>query len=222
MAEEFLTDAEQVEEVKRLFKEYAPVIVLGVLLGGGGYFGYKYYQNYVTGRAIKAAEEFNLMGLALQTNDTKKARSLAEGIIKDYSSLPYADQARLALARIAVDEGHGAEAIAPLTEVMNNSKDSELQHIARLRLARVLIDQGKPDEALNLLTVAQAGTFAGRYHQVRGDALLAKKDSAGAINEYKTALSSAADGGVDGSLIEMKLADLGANGDAPTTPKVKP
>ena len=222
MAEEFLTDAEQVEEVKRLFKEYAPVIVLGVLLGGGGYFGWGYYKNYTTGRAIKAAEEFNLMGLALQTNDTKKAKSIGEGIVKDYSSLPYADQARLTLARIAVDEGHDADAVPPLTEVMNASKDSELRQIARLRLARVLIDQGKPDEALNLLNLAEAGSFAGRYHQVRGDAQVAKKDNAGAINEYKLAMAGGQDGGVDNSLIEMKLADLGANGDAPTTPKVKP
>ena len=222
MAEEFLTDAEQAEEVKRLFKEYAPVIILGVLLGGGGYFGWGYYQKYMTGRAVKAGEEFSLMSAALQVNDTKKAKSMAEGIINAYSSLPYADQARLTLARIAVDEGHDADAVAPLTEVMNNSKDSELKQIARLRLARVLVDQGKSDEALNLLNVAGAGSFVGRYHQVRGDALLAKKDSSGAINEYKLALSAPQDGGVDNSLIEMKLADLGANGDAPTTPKVKP
>jgi predicted negative regulator of RcsB-dependent stress response len=222
MAEEYLTDAEQAEEVKRLFKEYAPVVILGVVLGGGGYFGWGYYKNFETGRSIKAGEEFSQMGMALQINDTKKAKSIGEGIIKDYSGLPYADQARLTLARIAVDEGHDADAVTPLTEVMNNSKDSELKQIARLRLARVLIDQGKPDDALALLDVAHAGTFAGRYHQVRGDALLAKKDSAGAISEYKTALTSAADGGVDGSLVEMKLADLGANGDAPTTTKVKP
>ena len=163
------------------------------------------------------------MGLALRTNDTKKAKSIGEGMVKEYSSLPYADQARLALARIAVDEGHDADAVPPLTEVMNSSKDSELQKIARLRLARVLIDQGKSDDALQLLDVTQAGSFVARYHQVRGDALLAKKDNAGAINEYKLAISGAPDSGVDNSLIEMKLADLGANGDAPTTtPKVKP
>jgi predicted negative regulator of RcsB-dependent stress response len=222
MSEEFLTDAEQAEEVKRLFKEYAPVVILGVVLGGGGYFGFGYYKNMQSGRAIKAGEEFSQMGVALQINDTKKAKSIGEGIIKDYSSLPYADQARLTLARIAVDEGHDADAVPQLTDVMNNSKDSELKQIARLRLARVLIDQGKSDDALKLLDVAQAGSFVGRYHQVRGDALLAKKDNAAAINEYKIALGSAADGGVDGSLVEMKLADLGANGDAPTTTKVKP
>ena len=58
---------------------------------------------------------------------------------------------------------------------MNDSKDTELRHIARLRLARVLIDQGKPDDALKTLA-DEPGAFAARYHEVRGDAFLAKKD----------------------------------------------
>lgn len=222
MAEEFLTDDEQVEEVKRLVREYAPVLILGALLGGGGLFGWRYYQSHQTENALKAAEQFNAMGLALQMNDAKKARDLANGVIQNFGSLPYADQARLALARMDVDEGHDANAIAPLTEVMNNSKDSELKHIARLRLARVLIDQGKYDDAIQLLAVASAGSFTGRYHQVHGDALYAKKDTAGAIVEYKSALEHAAEGGVDASLVEMKLADLGASEPPTAITKVKP
>ena len=63
---------------------------------------------------------------------------------------------------------------------MNTSKDSELKQIARLRLARVLIDQGKPDDAIKLLADGSPGSFAGRYHEVHGDALVAKKDIPGA------------------------------------------
>ena len=222
MAEEFLTDDEQVQEVKRLVREYAPVLILGAVLGGGGLFGWRYYQSYQTGNALKAADQFNAMSLALQTSDAKKARDLANGIVQNFGSLPYADQARLALARMDVEEGHDANAVAPLTEVMNNSKDSELKHIARLRLARVLIDQGKPDDAIQLLAAATPGSFTGRYHQVHGDALYAKKDAPAAIAEYKAALEHAADGGVDTALVEMKLADLGATEQPSANTKVKP
>jgi len=93
--------------------------------------------------------------------------------------------------------------------VMNNAKDADLRQIARLRLARVLIDQGKPDDAIKMLAEGTPGGFAGRYHEVRGDALNAKKDTAGAIAEYKAAMS-ANDGG-DGSLLELKITDLGSN-----------
>jgi len=93
---------------------------------------------------------------------------------------------------------------------MNNSKDAELKQIARLRLARILIDQGKPDDAIKTLAEGTPGSFAGRYHDVRGDALYAKKDISGAVAEYKQALGTS-DGGAEASLLQLKLADLASN-----------
>jgi predicted negative regulator of RcsB-dependent stress response len=208
MAED-LTDDEQLEEVKRYVREYAPVLIIGALLGAGGLFGWRYYLGYQNERGLKAGAQFSQLSSALQSADVSKPRQIATDLIKDYPSSPYADQARLVLARMAVESGHVADANAPLTEVMNGSKDSELRQIARLRLARVLIDQGKPDDAIKLLSQATPGSFAGRYHEVHADALYAKKDVPGAIAEYKAALEAADAGGVDAAMVEMKMADLG-------------
>jgi predicted negative regulator of RcsB-dependent stress response len=209
MTEEYLTDDEQLEAVKRFTREYAPVLVIGALLGAGGLFGWRYYQNYQNEQGLKAAAQFSQITASLQGNDGAKSRQIAEDLIKDFPSSPYADQARLVLARIGVEEGQDAKAVAPLTEVMSNSKDTELRQIARLRLARLLIDQGKPDDAIKLLSEGNPGSFAGRYHEVHADALYAKNDKAGAVTEYKAALDAADAGGVDAAMVEMKLADLG-------------
>jgi predicted negative regulator of RcsB-dependent stress response len=213
MAEEYLTDDEQLEAVKRAFSEYAPWILGGVVLGVGGWFGVQYYRSHQNALAMQAADQFTQMTAALQMNDAAKSLQIADGLIKNYPSSPYADQAQLAIARIDVDSGKSADAIAPLTQVMNNSKDGELKQIARLRLARVLIDQGKPDDALKTLAEGTPGGFAGRYHDVRGDALFAKKDISGAASEYQQALVSAGDG-PEASLLQLKLADLASNGPA--------
>ncbi len=210
MAEEYLTDDEQLEAVKRAFSEYAPWILGGVVIGVGGWFGIQYYRSHQNALAMQAAEQFTQMTTALQMNDGQKSLQIANGLIKNYPSSPYADQAQLTIARIDVDSGKSADAIAPLTEVMNNSKDSELKQIARLRLARVLIDQGKPDDAIKTLAQGTPGSFAGRYHEVHGDALYAKKDIAGAIAEYNQALASS-DGGADSALLQLKLADLASH-----------
>ncbi len=210
MAEEYLTDDEQLEAVKRAFSEYAPWILGGVVIGVGGWFGIQYYRSHQNALAMQAAEQFTQMTTALQMNDGQKSLQIANGLIKNYPSSPYADQAQLTIARIDVDSGKAADAIAPLTEVMNNSKDSELKQIARLRLARVLIDQGKPDDAIKTLAQGTPGSFAGRYHEVHGDALYAKKDIAGAIAEYNQALASS-DGGADSALLQLKLADLASH-----------
>jgi predicted negative regulator of RcsB-dependent stress response len=210
MAEEYLTDDEQLEAVKRAFTEYAPWILGGVVLGVGGWFGIQSYRSHQNGVALQAAQQFSQMTAALQMNDPQKSLQLAEGIIKDFPSSPYADQAQLTIARIDVDSGKAADAVAPLTHVMNESKDSELKQVARLRLARVLIDQGKPDDAIKTLAGGTPGSFAGRYHSVHGDALYAKKDIPGAIAEYSMALGTS-DGGVDAAMLQLKLADLASN-----------
>jgi predicted negative regulator of RcsB-dependent stress response len=210
MAEEYLTDDEQLEAVKRAFTEYAPWILGGVVLGVGGWFGIQYYRSHQNTLAMQAAEQFTQMTAALQMNDPQKSLRIADELIKNFPSSPYADQAQLTIARIDVDSGKPADAVAPLTQVMNNSKDTELKQVARLRLARVLIDQGKPDDAIKTLAEGTPGSFAGRYHEVHGDALYAKKDIPGAAAEYNMALGTS-DGGADAALLQLKLADLASN-----------
>ncbi len=185
MAEDYLTDDEQLEHVKRLFAEYGPWTIGAVIVGLGLAFGYRHYLSHLNDRALEASAQFADMSSAVQRNDDAKARQIAEALIKTHPSSPYADQAELVLARLAVDRGEDAAAVGPLEEVIQHSKDAELRHVARLRLARIQIDQGKPDEALATLS-DPPGAFAGRYDEVRGDAYYAKKDLAKAADAYKT------------------------------------
>ncbi len=210
MAEEYLTDDEQLEAIKHLVVEYAPWLLGGVLVGAAAFFGFRYFQSHTDERAYKAAAEFSTLTAALQHNDQAKSRQIADGLIKDYASSPYADQARLTLARLDVDDGQLDKAIGPLTQVMNDSKDTELRRIARLRLARVLTDQGKPDEAIKTLAEPMTAAFSAPYHEIRGDAFFAKKDVPHAITEYQAALGDADASGINAALLELKIQDLGA------------
>jgi predicted negative regulator of RcsB-dependent stress response len=173
--------------------------------------GYRYYQGHQDQRALAAGAQFEGMTFAVQRNDQAKARQIADGLAKDFPGTPYADQAQLALAGLYVDQGEDANAITPLTAVMEHSKDAELKRVARLRLARVMIDQGKADDALNLISGdANPGPFAARYHDVRGDAYFAKKDPQKAAEEYKAALAEGnGSEGMDAALLTLKIADLG-------------
>jgi predicted negative regulator of RcsB-dependent stress response len=208
MAEDYLTDDEQLEHVKQLFAEYGPWTLGAVVVGLGLAFGYRYYNQHLNERALGASAQFTDMSAAVDGNDSAKARRIADDLIKTYPRSPYADQAKLVLARLAVDEKQEAAAVGPLQEVIEHSKDAELQHIARLRLARVQIDQGKPDEALNTLSDLP-GTFGARYDEVRGDAYYAKKDPAKAAELYKKALIQADPQSMDSALLALKIADLG-------------
>jgi predicted negative regulator of RcsB-dependent stress response len=209
MAEDYLTDDEQLEHVKRVVAENWVWVAGGVVLGAALIFGYRYYESYVNDRALRAAAQFEELSSALARDDQGKVRQVADGLIKQYPTSPYADQAQLVLARLSVDIGKPADAIAPLTQVMANSKDAELRHIARLRLARVLTALGKPDDAIKTLAEDAWGAFASQAHEVRGDAFYAKHDVQGAVKEYQAALG-AGDAGSDSSLLQLKIADLSA------------
>lgn len=208
MADDYLTDDEQLEHVKRLFAEYGPWTIGAVIIGLGLAFGYRYYLNRLNEHALEASAQFADMSSAVQRNDDAKARQLADGLIKAHPSSPYADQAQLVLARLAVDQGQDAAAVGPLEAVIQHSPDAELKHIARLRLARIQIDQGKPDEALKTLS-DPPGSFAARYDEVRGDAYYAKKDLAKAAEAYKSALGAGGAEGMDSALLALKIADIG-------------
>jgi predicted negative regulator of RcsB-dependent stress response len=99
---------------------------------------------------------------------------------------------------------------------MDNAKDDELKMVARLRLARVQAAQGKYDEALGTLKVENAGEFASRLADTRGDVLLAKGDRTGALKEYLAARSTENNGRLDFELLDLKIRDLG--GTPPASP----
>jgi predicted negative regulator of RcsB-dependent stress response len=214
MAEEYLTDDEQLEHVKQVFAEYGPWTFGAIVIGLGLAFGYRYYNQHLNERALDASAQFADMSAAVDGNNPAKARQLADGLIKSFPSSPYADQAQLVLARLAIDANQEAGAVGPLREVIEHSKDAELKHIARLRLARVQIDLGKPDDALQTLSDAP-GTFAARYDEVRGDAYYAKKDPAKAAELYKKAVIEGDPESMDSALLALKIADLGIAPGAP-------
>jgi len=153
---------------------------------------------------------------ALERGDRSQALVDLGELEREHAGSAYTDQARLLAARVYVDNDELDKAAAELAEVSEHSKDRDLGQIARLRLARVQISQGKTDAALATVgDAAGAGAFAARYHEVRGDALYAKGDKAGALAEYRSAQT--ADPATDAQLLSLKIGDL-ASAAAPATP----
>jgi len=208
MVDEYLTDDEQAEALKTWWRENWAWVVSGIVLGIGLLSGWSYYQRSTTQKSESAAAALDEFA-NVQANDKAKADTLFKQLTEDYKSTPYVMQAQLLQAQQAVEANDLPRAEAALRIVMGDSKDPELAQVAKSRLARVLIEEGKSDEALAVLDVAKAGAFAAQFHEVRGDALYAKHDLAGARGEYETALAAyKADGQADTSLLEYKLQDV--------------
>ena len=202
---EDLTDNEREEQLRRWWGENWLWIIGGIALGLALLAGWQYWQKSRAAGAAQDEAAYLSVIDALGRDQRDQAAAHAKDLRDRRPNSPYADQADLALARMAVDRREFNDAAARLRVVMDGSKDPELRQVARTRLARVLLEQGKHDECLALLDPAAAGAFSALYREIRGDAYAAKGDAKAARSEYDAALAvEQAEAGIDRAFIELK------------------
>lgn len=209
--DEQLTDQQQAERLRTWLGEHLWYLLGGLVLGLAGLFGWRQWEVQGFAEAEQASALYAEMLEAVRVDRDSRARELADQIVSEHDSSPYADQARLAMARVRLEEGQPQEAAQYLRETMERSSSEVMVHIARQRLARVLMQQEQPEEALRLLEVPEKSAFAARYHELRGDALYALNRPDEARREYEAALQGAENGMIDQGFVQAKLNELGGS-----------
>ena len=212
MVDEFLTDQQQADVVRKWFRENGAYVLGGLVLGLGGLFGWDQWQDYRNVQAEQASELYEELVLAIRNDRETRADGLILDLQNEYDQSPYLDQARLMMAKFYLDRSQFDTAANFLAKVKSESKSAEMQHIARLRLARVRLQQRKLDEALEILgDIDSRSSFSARYHDLRGDVFYAQNRPDEARGEYEAALGfDQQPPVVDRMYVQAKLDDLGA------------
>lgn len=211
MVEDYLSDREQEEALRSWWRDNWRWVLSGIVLGLAALGGYQYWREWTRQRAEAAAQTFADFTAAVAAKNQDKVDELIKTLDGSHAKSPYADQAHLLLAQSKVQAGQFEQAANELKVVVERSKDDVLVQVAKLRLARVHLQLGHADEALGLLDAGTAGAFAAQVHDVRGDALLAKGDRAGARAAYQAAVNESASAEMapeQVELLRLKLQDL--------------
>ena len=208
MVDEFLTDEQQAEVVKRWLRQNGLFMVLGVALGLGGLFGWNTWQDHQANRRAAASALFEELRSVVEQGRAIRAEEIRDQLVSEFGGTPYPAQARLSLAGLHMTRNDPQAAAAELGALLASRPDRGITHIAQVRLARVRLHQGDTDEALALLDVPDDSAFAGIYHDARGDVYMAREQREDARSEYELALLSEA-GTVNREWVQMKLDDLG-------------
>ncbi|WP_316368137.1 YfgM family protein [Candidatus Thiodiazotropha sp. CDECU1] len=203
---EYQTEEEQVEAIKRWWKENGTSVIAGLVIGLGGVFGWQAWGSYKDRIGAEAAIAFNQMVAAVDRGDKPSAVKQAELMRSDYDN-SYGIFAAMAEARVKLDEGDVATAITRLEWASQNADNPALKQLVQLNLARLLINQGELDSAEKLVASEQGG-FAGEFAVIRGDIAFARGDRATAAAAYAQAMALEVS---DRNLLQMKLDDLAAN-----------
>jgi predicted negative regulator of RcsB-dependent stress response len=206
----YQTEDEQVEALKKWWKENGKSAIFGVVLGILAIFGWREWKDYQFERAAAASQLYQQMIISSRENNSDLLAKKAKEITLDYEGTAYAVFARLALAKIAVTKADLPEAVSHLQWALDNNSQNNLAHVITLRLARVLIAQEKLSEAKTLLGgKVERGEFVVDYLELEADILRLEGNTDAARDTYQKALDIARVSSQDATLIELKLDDLG-------------
>jgi predicted negative regulator of RcsB-dependent stress response len=200
----YQTEEEQVEAIKRWWKENGTSVIAGLVIGLGGVFGWQAWSNYNDRIGAEASVAFSQMVSAVQQGDSESAAKQAELLRENYKGSSYALFAALSEARLKMDAGDRASAKTKLEWVIKESNVPALTEMAQLNLARILLDEGDLAAAEKQADV-KTGGFTGEFAVLRGDIAHAKGDLEAAAAAYTEAMTHEVS---DRAMLQMKLDDL--------------
>ncbi|GHE21886.1 YfgM family protein [Halomonas urumqiensis] len=217
---ELRTEEEQVEALKRWWKENGMALIAGVAIAAAGIFGWNAWQDYQAGKAEAASMRYQQLinltaGNDLGEDAIVEARQLVVEINDEHGKTLYADLALLIDARLAVAQDDLDGARDALQTVISQTERDYVTGLARLRLARLQLADGEPETALDTLESGVPEALAAQRAEVRGDAYdtLGRKEDAHQAWRDAMRLADEQDQPLYG--IQLKLDNLGL--DAPGT-----
>ncbi len=224
---EDLSEKEQIEAMRSWWKENGRYVISGIVLGVAILVGWNRWQAHQQTTRVEASALYETIAGEVDDGDLEDARTAAEDMYENYASTTYAALARLAMAKLYMENGRDQDAadtlivllatssrseiplIGPLQAFLGVADLSELQMVGRLRLAKIYLYQDKHDNAVELLSGFEGTSFSARYDEILGDAYAALGQAAEARAAYERAmLDDVGAPTLDRALVQMKTVDL--------------
>jgi predicted negative regulator of RcsB-dependent stress response len=196
----YSTEEQQAEAIKRFFRENGLSLALGVIVGLGGLYGWKAYnQNQIT-TAEQASDAYTSL---VEGDDVLGS---ADAFMSDNKDTNYATLAAFVAAKDAVEAQKLDAASEKLSWIVTNVQNTELKAIATTRLARIQIAQTQYDDALATLNAPLPEAFNANVAELKGDIYSEQGNKEKARIAYQAAVD--AGGLTSNPLLQVKLDDL--------------
>jgi predicted negative regulator of RcsB-dependent stress response len=202
------TEEEQLDAVKRWWKENGQSTIVGLVIGIAVILGWNYWQEHKKSQAGQASALYSQLIQAIGTGNNDSAEKLAERIKEQYPKTEYAAYSGLLLAKIKVQQGDAAKAMTILNDIAAGP-NRELSNIAKIRQVRLMLASGQYEQGLQLINdvdPATSSSFSGNYDELVGDLYVALDRLDQARSSYQKALEN----GYKSPLLQLKIDDLTA------------
>ena len=204
----YMTEEEQVEVIKKWWNTYGSTLITFVMIFALSYAGLRWWQ----AREGKINQQASIAYQQLLANeadkDTAGVTALANTILSQHASSPYADLALLIQARDAVAAKKYSDAEAFFDKLILQSKNNLVKQVAKIRAARLLLAEKKYQKALEMVNRVDNKNFQPLASEVRGDIFLAQGNKAKARQAYVSAIQAMPNNAAVKPILQMKLDDL--------------
>lgn len=202
-----MEEKEQIEELRAWWSEYGNYVVGGIVIGALVLFGWQYQRGATATTEIAASTVYDALTDHVAAGQLEQAERAVAELAAEHSDSAYLAQARLALARVYMDNNRDEDAANALRAAIAETDSGAMAAVAKMRLAKILHYQDKYEEVLALLDGQDNTGFTARFAEARGDALAALERYDEARAAYTLAL---ADNGqtTDLTFLQLKLLDL--------------
>ncbi len=217
-----LTEEEQLEVLKRWWKDYGKVVLVAIIAAVAAYFTWTAWQDKQRVKAESASSQYDTLvkllnveqGKTLSDTDKATADHIANELKEKNGKSLYAQGAAFYLAKSAVDAGNLDKAVTELQWILSSKPAVATEQLARVRLARVYVAKAAYTEALAQIAEEPSKAFASEYTEVRGDILKAQGNKEAAATAYKKALETTDPQNQERSMVLQMKADELKSADA--------
>ena len=200
------TEEQQLEELKKWWKENGSSIITGIVLGLAILFGARAWFAWQERTAQQASAVYTVMLNDVQAGNAQAATDNAGVLIADFSRTPYAALAAMLLAKYRIEDNDLDAARTQLQWALDHATSDELRNTARVRLARLLVSQQDYPAALALLEATEEDTGQdGVISELRGDIHQLRGELQQAVDAYQEALLLMNAGYPGRQLVQLKF-----------------
>ncbi len=204
---EYETEEQQLEAIKKWWKENSSMVVTGVAVGVAAIFGWQYYQTESIQHSEQASVLYEqVLMLSENPDNINDQIASANQLEAEFKDTPYASLSALVIAKQQINLGQFDKAQQQYRWVIENAKQQELKYLAKIRLSRVLLTNEKIDEALSLLNETYPQSFNEMVFELKGDALLKQGNKEQAKVAYIKALEFSKG---TNRWLQLKIDDIG-------------
>ena len=201
------TEEQQVEALKKWWKENGTSSLIGLGIGITAILGWNYWLDYKKEQNGKASAIYDQLLKDVAENKTTEVDTLTNKLKTEFNATEYATYGVLIQAKTKVEAGDLIGAKSLLENLANQSND--LSQLAKLRLVRLYLATGEFEKGLQLVgQINQKNVvgFEGNYDELVGDLYVALDRT----DEARTAYEKALREGYNSPLLQFKLDDLTA------------